>query len=1009
MSIQVVNMVPQSLSGDTNSDSEPSVTVDPSNPQRIVGTAFRPDTAAGSTTGPYFFSADGGATWALNSVIPGGTSTFGQKDISVRFSPTSGVLYAGILRGDSALRLNILRKANFSGPGAMTVLLDRTPDDQPWVETGSVLNGGGILVDRVYVSSNDISQRPNGRTASVDFSLDAATAPAPAGFNTPARLETRTSADIGGGQRQDGPSVRTAVHRSGTLYGAYLGWRTFGSPNVTDVVVTRDDNWGQGATPFTALLDPGDGLAGVRVATNLSVASLGTSLGTQRIGSSLAIAVDPRERRRVYLAWCDGLATSTFPYTLHVRRSDDGGQTWTGDLRTVQNATNPSLAVTVRGTVGLLYQQLGQAGGNERWRTHLEISGDHLATIAEDNLVADVLDSSAGSTISVIIGDYTNLVAAGKDLYGVFCGYNQPIAANFPSGITYQRNVDWAGQRLLANDNTTTVTASVDPFFIHWQPVALADDFYVRDWTDGPTSGDNGVEPSTHPVFYTTSDVWNRRGTLPGTFPGDQPDSENAGNGVGTVGDNWAFARIRRRAAAPAGSPDTTVKAHFLVSKLGTGSNFTDASDMDPDVVITDPDPTVTFTATDTGPAIAGPAHWHLNPIASGHLCLAVEISSPGDPYAGASLHGRAPGWPAQDLEITDDNNKAQRNMGLSTTPARGTGLCATALFAIAHNAATRTRDMRLQYTVPPDLREYGKDIRISVIGGDRRVGGAGGVLELHGMRPGENRWIGIEVPTIPGKAGETSAIVFRDLLGDAAVSGFGLGMRRGDAAEVLRCGLERHRSVFTRLASLHGLDLAQQEAELAEAALRKKEPTAKAWLTGLSRRFEPITEMVNELIGDDDPFTTAPTAAALGKLLAGQPAPGVLVCVTSFLERLDTHVTRYQLLGGDVADILQNVRWQLDIVSPPSSLADLEGAADLAAASGRFVTAWDRRKAGIRDYPKLARTSLPSLSRVAEAAGIDVTEGIAAMREALDHPAALQKAHSTVLAVLADQAWPTG
>jgi hypothetical protein len=95
MSIQVVNMIPQSLSGDTNFDSEPSVTVDPSDPQRLVGTAFRPDAAAGSTTGPYFFSADGGATWALNSVIPGGTSTFGQKDISVRFGPASGVLYAG--------------------------------------------------------------------------------------------------------------------------------------------------------------------------------------------------------------------------------------------------------------------------------------------------------------------------------------------------------------------------------------------------------------------------------------------------------------------------------------------------------------------------------------------------------------------------------------------------------------------------------------------------------------------------------------------------------------------------------------------------------------------------------------------------------------------------------------------------------------------------------------------------------------------------------------------------
>ncbi|MBK3564496.1 hypothetical protein [Streptomyces sp. MBT62] len=1009
MSIQVVNMVPQSLSGDTNFDSEPSVTVDPSDPQRIVGTAFRPDTAAGSSTGPYFFSADGGATWALNSVIPGGTSTFGQKDISVRFGPASGVLYAGILRGDSALRLNILRKANFSGPGAMTVLLDRMSDDQPWVETGSALDGGGIMVDRVYVSSNDVSQRPTGRTASVDFSLDAATAPAPAGFGTPARLETRTSADIGGGLRQDGPSVRTAVHRSGTLYGAYLGWRTFGSPNVTDVVVTRDDNWGQGGTPFTALLDPADGLAGRRVETNVSVASLGTTLGTQRIGSSLTLAVDPRERRRVYLAWCDGLATSTSPYTLHVRRSDDGGVNWTGDLRTVQNATNPSLAVTVRGTVGLLYQQLGQAGGVDRWRTHLEISNDHMATTAEDNLVADVLDSSAGSTISVIIGDYTNLVAAGKDFYGVFCGYNQPVTANFPSGITYQRNVNWAGQRLLANDNTTTVTASVDPFFVHWQPVALSDDYYVRDWTDNPTSGDNGVEPSTHPVFYATSDVWNRRGTLPGSFPGDQPDSENAGNGVGTVGDNWAFARLRRRAAAPAGSPDTTVTAHFLVSKLGTGSNFTDAGDMDPDVVITDPDPTVTFAAADLGPKITTPAHWHLNPVASGHLCLAVEITSPRDPYAGTSLRGRAPGWPAQDLEITDDNNKAQRNMGLSTTPARGTGLCVSTLFAIAHNAGTRTRDMRLQYTVPPDLREHGKDVRITVIGGDRRVGGESGILELRAMQPGENRWIGVDLPALRGKPGETSTIVFRELLGDAAVSGFGLGIRRGEPAAVLRDALERHRSVFTRLAALHGHDLARAEAELAEAALGDKGSTAKAWLTGLSIRLEPITELVIELVGDDDPFTTTPAVTALRKLLAGQPADGALVCVTSFLERLDTHLTMHQLKGGDVADIAQNVRWQLDLASPPSQLAGLDGAADLAAASRRFTTAWDHRKTGVRDYPKLATTSLPSLTRVAEAARIDITEQIAAMQAALEDPAALQKAHWTVLAALGDQAWHTG
>ena len=85
--------------------------------------------------------------------------------------------------------------------------------------------------------------------------------------------------------------------------------------------------------------------------------------------------------------------------------------------------------------------------------------------------------------------------------------------------------------------------------------------------------------------------MWNRRGTGAGAFPNDQPSNEPAGNGVGNVGDNFAFARIRRREADAAGGP-VTATAHFLVSPLGTGSNFLDASSADPDVSFPDPDPT---------------------------------------------------------------------------------------------------------------------------------------------------------------------------------------------------------------------------------------------------------------------------------------------------------------------------------------------------------------------------------------------------------------------------------
>jgi hypothetical protein len=473
MPLRVINIIPQNMSAETNFDSEPSITVNPANTQEIVISTFTPDTGMVVTRGTYFFSTDGGANWTINNIVPGGTALLPTGDISVRFGGSTGVLYAGILRGDNG-NLAILRTGDFAGAAAMDILVDRPTDDQPWVETATVAGQ-----DRVYISSNDTSQRPNGSTASVDFSLDAATAAAPAGFTNTARLEPRATAALTGtAGNQDGPSVRVAIHPSGVLYAAYFGWRTFGTTsNTTDIVVCRDDNWASGTTQFQALADTGDLLSGRRLATGVTVASLGTTLGTQRIGSNLSLAVDPRDSQRVYIAWCDGLDTTASPYTLRVRRSDDGGANWSPDLFTKASATNPAIAVNARGTVGLLYQEFATVAGVGRWRTHYVQSVDRFHSTFSDLTLADVIDSSTGASLAVIIGDYVNLLAIGKDFYGVFSAQNAPVRANFPVGITYLRNADWATGTLRAVDNTTAVSPSVDPFFFHDQALAPVGNF----------------------------------------------------------------------------------------------------------------------------------------------------------------------------------------------------------------------------------------------------------------------------------------------------------------------------------------------------------------------------------------------------------------------------------------------------------------------------------------------------------------------------------------------------
>src|SRR6059058_4671045 len=91
--VVVVNMIPRSLSGEANQDSEPTIAVNPANPQQIVGTAFTPDPMAGGQA-PIYVSSDGGNTWLLNFIVPSRDQT---ADITVAFSSTSNNLYAGII------------------------------------------------------------------------------------------------------------------------------------------------------------------------------------------------------------------------------------------------------------------------------------------------------------------------------------------------------------------------------------------------------------------------------------------------------------------------------------------------------------------------------------------------------------------------------------------------------------------------------------------------------------------------------------------------------------------------------------------------------------------------------------------------------------------------------------------------------------------------------------------------------------------------------------------------
>ena len=382
--VRIVNMIPNALSGETNQDSEPNIAVNPARPTDIVGTAFTP-APLGAAFAPIYVSTDGGSTWALRNVVPG-NGTFGTKDISVAFAPTGGVLYAATLNGSNAGRLmQILRTTNFTSTTPMTVMMQRTGPDQPWAITGPASGAG----DRLYVGNNSLGTF---RTAFVDICLNASA-------SSPSFMGQLIERRQTGGQ--DGPPVRVAVHANGTVYAAFQRWAQVAGSNVNfDVVVVRDDQFAGDIDKFFNLVDAADNVEGQRVVTGLYLFFNGT-MGQDRIGGDLAIAVDPSNSATVWVAWCERLGGARgTDWTLRVARSTNHGGSWAPILRTIVNAKNPALAVNSNRLLGLAYQQFT----GTQWVTRLELTGDAWATPAETLRAPSGALQHAGANVLALSG-----------------------------------------------------------------------------------------------------------------------------------------------------------------------------------------------------------------------------------------------------------------------------------------------------------------------------------------------------------------------------------------------------------------------------------------------------------------------------------------------------------------------------------------------------------------------------------------------------------------------------
>ena len=200
--IRVVNIVPNSLSGETIQDSEPNIAVNPQRPTDIVATAFTPAPMGGSFA-PIYVSNGRRGTRGRSGTSCRATARSGRWTSPSRFAPTGGI---ALRRRTERLE----RRPADADPAHDEFHVHDADDGAPPADrAGSALD--------CHVARRSLvrrRQQPAGSFFSAFVDV---------GLNVSASCAADSWARSSSGRQtagQDGPPVRVAAHPDGTIYAA---------------------------------------------------------------------------------------------------------------------------------------------------------------------------------------------------------------------------------------------------------------------------------------------------------------------------------------------------------------------------------------------------------------------------------------------------------------------------------------------------------------------------------------------------------------------------------------------------------------------------------------------------------------------------------------------------------------------------------------------------------------------------------------------------------------------
>jgi hypothetical protein len=415
--------------GDTSisvAHTEPSIAVNPINHQQIAVVAFSGNWGPTSNA-PVWKSDDGGTTWRKVLQLPQpAAGQNGPADQKIAFD-RNGNLYVAVLAVDSMLNTFSYIYRQDGAPDAAMLVGAVYGDDQPHLEIDKV--GGSPCIDRLYSPWLDTRNTPNRSNIELSGNF---------GVNV---------TDVAAGDTNRGPNrtTRIALASDGRAYivyktreGAVSGQPGFEKAHF---IVHRSDDCG---ATWTGLGRNGSSVTGetqVETYFTLDFAAGSGPLQNRARSSDAWIAVDPVSGD-VYVSYVNRDASGFAQ--IYVARSSNSGLNWTNNRVTdgTRNSAFPEIAVTARGTVGVLYVDYERREGmTPIYRHHFSRSSDLGASWTDEILQAmEPSKFPNGKVDPFIWGDYEGLTAAGSSFFGVFTGASIGRATEQLDPIFFRRD-----------------------------------------------------------------------------------------------------------------------------------------------------------------------------------------------------------------------------------------------------------------------------------------------------------------------------------------------------------------------------------------------------------------------------------------------------------------------------------------------------------------------------------------------------------------------------------------